>query len=242
MIDKLEISSWKEKKRSDVLEICWRYLIGITLYKESYDLLGKYGLKKKFLHFLRELDDFEVTYIMKTCRAYIKYAHVNIDLYRRFRKGQHPYLKDRSFLRKLRKKIDPTSIKIYPYPNSSSVLANMNSTIYNRVGKMFYCFSPDRSILQEDFVSEIKWKLVEVYRQYIFSLGTKNFNKKVFFSVLNRAITSRFIDMKNTATNDHRKVNLHSVSLEDFIDGANRDMKVNTFGTKSNNILLYAQN
>jgi hypothetical protein len=188
----------------------WKYLLGYCEYSECYHSMtisvkGKkrpISRKRQFTSFITSLSQREIEYILLGCR---QYAYN--------RKRAFPIRRKISF--KDSKKIRKTKTsKLVSYPTIEEVLINLKPMINSKAYKTLSWFPSDVEIT--DLQSEISAIVILTYRKYIFSYNLRNWNEKVLYSCLIKAIHTRTQDLIRKLNSEERKVHIRCNRMDDY--------------------------
>ena len=208
----LKLQDYNVKDRIRIKSLIWDYLLGYCEYRDCY-----YGMtipiktrkkpdsrKRQFTSFITSLSPEEIEYILIGCR-------------------QFAYNKKRRFpIKKLLHTSDIATIKrkftsspmLVDYPTEQEVLKNLRPLIMSKAYKTLSWFPSDVEAV--DLQAEISTIVVLTYRKYIFSYNLRNWNEKVFYSCIVKAIHTRTQDLIRKLNSEERKVHIRCNSMDDY--------------------------
>jgi hypothetical protein len=212
---RLELENYCNADIFDINGHILEYLMGTVTYMEARGKLDEYYLAKKFLHFLRNLSQEEIYYVIKNCKRYAKCGMGGIT-YAKYRVHRSDRIVIRSYI--VKGILDVKAINLKKLPTLLSLLSSLEGVIYNKARSSYYSLIGDKAIDIDDLRSDLKMKAIEVYRTYVFNYGLDNFNIKVFYSCIVRSLSTKCIDLIRRASKDKRKVNVLSKNLSENVE------------------------
>lgn len=214
---RMNLNEFSKSEKEKILYIIVRFLLGRISYSDSFSKLKEYGVSNDFSIALRELDSKRIHYVMSKFRYHAKGLGKDIIPSGLNGVGDSDYRILRVFISKIRY----NKVKIIKnYPTEEDVLKSFNPKIVKLAKMIHQSFNSDRSLEIKDIISELSLKLIQAYRLYIFNIGVKNFNLKVFYSCLHRGLQTRKLDISSGMFKDKRTISMFTTSLnEDEMEG-----------------------
>lgn len=205
--NKMSLSDKRELSR-----IYFGYVLGLTTYSSAFKGVRGIISTRKFSQSVKGLSEKQIEYILFKLRRQAKFLDRPIVGLAK---------KDRYVIEKLAGELPYKDIKLVKtFPSLTEVLTSLHPHVYNLATSAYKGVRFDSSIGKEDLISELKWKVAQAYKLYIFSLGQRNFNEKVFYScVLKGAFTKR-LDFISSRFNDKRVINMYACDTEELNDSS----------------------
>lgn len=198
----------KEKKL--LVRIYFGYVLGLTTYSAAYKEIRGTISTRKFSQSIRALTEKQIEYILFKLRRQAKFLD---------RKIVGISKKDRFVIEKLASKLPYENVwLVRTFPSLTHVIQHLHPHVYNLAKSAYKGVRFDSSIAREDIVSELKWKIAQAYKLYIFSFGQRNFNEKVFYSCVLKGAQTKRLDLISSRFNDKRVINMYASDTEELAD------------------------
>lgn len=192
----LDLQHYNYSDRDEILKSVISYFLGLIEYSDSVTVMKEFDVHKRFLHLLKSMELDHIDFVLMGWRGFCKHGD---DV-----KLKYPSIErdidstDRKTLTKFSTSIPYDKVKLRDYPKLNLILNNMTANIHAKSVGFMGSVQEDRALEVSDFISELKMKAVETYKQYIFSYTGEDqfdFNEKMLYKCINRSLVSRGIDI-----------------------------------------------
>lgn len=197
----LKKEGFSKKERKEMLILFCDYFTSNLKYGDATRQFVKYKYSRKFCNIIKMLSDKAINYII-SCRKYIKFG----DDYLKLKPKLLVSKKDIAILKRLRPFLQK-DIPLIPILSFTQVYINVFPIIVNKSSKYLPSVNKDLALEQNDLIAEFNIRLLEAYRKYIFSYDDRNFNSKVFYTCIGKALTTRILDILKTLKSQKSKIN-----------------------------------
>ncbi len=201
----------EDKNKKKILKICFKYLLGLDLYKNINKSLKKYKKNNQFCKLLKMLSRDYTDYIIYNLRSYAKYRHIV---------GYQVKIKklDKKIINKLHNQLNYFKIVIpIIIISEHRLIEDFKPTVIKKSLDIYYRLRNDNSIDVQDLKSEFNIKIIQNFRLYVYCYKVKGFNKKMFLKCLHKGVTTKSIDILRYYFNKMRNLN-KKIMYEEIIN------------------------
>ncbi len=206
--------NFDEADVTQITLVVLRYFLGLYSYKRAVIKLKKYKMSRRFPNFLKKLSDKEIHYYMVPFRRYAK-SLINENVIQRLRCRNRLLPEDWKLLKYHQEKLLLNKVRVRrQYPRCEVMIKSLRPILKSSSYDLWLKSKKDLSLGRDDLESELKVKLMETYRTYIFSFGGSNFNKKILYSCLIKSLRTKKLDILSSVYCNKRLSNIRSISYD----------------------------